>query len=547
MLNPTLTKKNEKPMEVTANTKKLFQAVYRKQNEEEKGGDAPKIKVSELISKMSFYYEKIRNTVDYKEENLLHKNAIKRMIKRQIVIQGAQNENDIAKHLLTELIRAGYLPNNKIEESKICELGKVIGRYIALKKYCLAGLPNGNGAKSKMTDWIIAMAACDLEERLGRDAVKQMAISNMHEILRESVKLPEDLPYEKDKDIQIYIGIHRGYLKFDEEMIEFILFKYFNAGWPDAGDEEIAALARNITALRQAIDSQTAHPLAGQLNRIINGYTVYFTILTDVIEDDPAGVYEKIYTDPKAFPRLIKKFCNKRYKDVKSKLRRAGVRSITYIFLTKMILAVILEIPITLWLGQTINNTSLAINITFPPFLLFLIILFTRLPAEANTAKIIEGIEEIVFEEKQRQKTFLLRKPAKRSKTMDIVFGAIYSIAFFLSFGLVIWVLNKFYFSIVSIIIFLFFLTLVSFFSIRIRKVTRELIIVEQKENIFKFLADFFYVPIIEVGKWLSEKFSRLNVFVFVLDFIIEAPFKIFVEMTEEWTKYVKERKDEIV
>ena len=90
-------------------------------------------------------------------------------------------------------------------------------------------------------------------------------------------------------------------------------------------------------------------------------------------------------------------------------------------------------------------------------------------------------------------------------------------------------------------------MTLVSFFSLRIRKVAREMYIVEGKENIFSFIMDFFYVPIIEVGKWLNEKFSRLNFFVFILDFIIEAPFKVFVEIAEEWTKYVKERKEEIV
>jgi len=70
--------------------------------------------------------------------------------------------------------------------------------------------------------------------------------------------------------------------------------------------------------------------------------------------------------------------------------------------------------------------------------------------------------------------------------------------------------------------------------------------VVEPKENIFVFIIDFFYIPIIAVGKWLSQKFSRLNVLVFVLDFIIEAPFKIFVEIAEEWTKYVKERKEDI-
>ena len=55
------------------------------------------------------------------------------------------------------------------------------------------------------------------------------------------------------------------------------------------------------------------------------------------------------------------------------------------------------------------------------------------------------------------------------------------------------------------------------------------------------------YYPIVAVGKWLTEKFSRINVFVFVLDFIIEAPFKIFVDIAEQWTKYVKERKEEIM
>jgi len=87
---------------------------------------------------------------------------------------------------------------------------------------------------------------------------------------------------------------------------------------------------------------------------------------------------------------------------------------------------------------------------------------------------------------------------------------------------------------------------LISFFGIRIRRNTKELVVIPPKENIFNFILDFFYVPVVAVGKWLSEKFSQVNVFVFVLDFIIEAPFKIFVEIAEEWTKYVKNRKDEI-
>jgi hypothetical protein len=31
------------------------------------------------------------------------------------------------------------------------------------------------------------------------------------------------------------------------------------------------------------------------------------------------------------------------------------------------------------------------------------------------------------------------------------------------------------------------------------------------------------------------------------MDFIIESPFKVFVEIAEDWTKYVKEKKEEIM
>lgn len=547
MSNPTLSQKKENTLTLTENAKKLFQAIYSEQNKEETAKETPKIKVSELISKMAFYYEKIRNTVDYKEESLLRKNAIERILRRQIVLQGAKDEEKIAGHLLVELIRAGYLPNNKIEESKIGEISGLIGKYIALKNYCAASQNLDYKDKNGLTKWIMAMAACDIEERLGGGAVRRLVINAMYDILRENVKLPEDLPYEKDKEIQIYIGIHRNYLKNDKEMIEFILFKYFNTDWHKTGEEEIKRTAEDIIALRGAIDRQYNHPLAGQLNKIISRYTVYFTIFTDVVEDDPAGTYEKIFSDAKAFPRLVKKFCEKRYKAAASKLRRAALRSILYIFLTKMVLALILEIPFTLWLGQQVNNTSLAINVAFPPFLLFLIVMLTNVPSEANTAKIVEGVEEIAFKEQLLSKPFLLKKPSTRSRAMSVVFGLIYTVTFLLSFGFVVWTLLIIHFNIISIIIFLFFLTLVSFFSIRIRRVARELVIIETKENIISFIADFFYVPIIEVGKWLNEHFSRLNVLVFILDFIIEAPFKIFVEITEEWTKYVKERKDEIV
>ncbi|MEI8360697.1 MAG: hypothetical protein WCG01_01005 [bacterium] len=549
MVNPLFIQKEEAKFTPNESVKKLFQVIYRQQNKEESQSDEPKIRVSEIISKMSFYYEKIRNTVDDKEEHLLYKNAIDRILKRQINIEMTKDGKQIAKHLLVELIRAGYLANNKLPESKIDEIGLIINRYLRFKKVALDATEQTLEFKERLdlARWIIAIAACEIEEKLRRSKVDQVIVGNMYDMLGNSIELPPESKFHQDREIQIYVSIYRSYFRADRDMVSHILFKYYIRDWQNANDEQIVKIATNIVHLRDAINKQIDHPLAAQISKIVNRYYIYYSILTEVVSNDPRGVYENLQKDPKAFPRDIKVVCGKRYKSAKAKLWRAGIRSIIYLFITKSIVVLILEIPVAQLLGETINNNSLAINVAFPPVLLFFIILFSALPTDKNTARIIEGIEELTFVEKKRKEPIMLRiYDHARSKIKNWIFGAIYIITFFVSFGGVVYLLRQINFNLVSIAIFTLFLALISFFSVRIRKRVRELFVIDAKENLLMFVVDFFYIPIMAVGRILSENFSKLNVFVLIMDFIIEAPFKIFVEIAEEWTKYIRERKDDI-
>ncbi len=552
MANPTLSAKREGRVEAIVpndHAKRLFQAVYREQKKTETDDGSPKIKVSSLISRMSFFYEKIRNSVEYKDEHLQRKNAIERILKREIVIQGVIRQvhsAEVAHNLLTDLIRADYLPNNKLPETKIDDVAAVIDKYIALRHYALQHTRVDFQGKQDLTNWILSMAACDIEELFGRREVTDVVIKYMFDMLVARIELPDTSEHEKDKEIQIFLSIHRNWLKFDRDMLGYLLLKFYNGTWKSPSQEDVIAVARRIIPLRNEIERQLDHPFARQIDRVVLRYTVFFTIFLDVIEEDPVAVYNYLKHDPKAFPRAVKRVCEKLYKAKKSKLWRAGVRSIIYIFLTKMIVALILEIPVASLLGEQTSALSLFINIAFPPFLLFLVIFFTRLPGDANTAKIVEGINEIMVAPPEKGRKFKLRESIARSGRLQAVFTAVYGITFILSFGFVIYVLRAINFSLVSTVLFLFFLTLVSFFSIRIRKGTGELFVVEPTENIITLLGEFFYTPILVVGKFLSENFSRINVFIFILDFIIEAPFKVLVEVADEWSKYVKERREEI-
>jgi len=552
MFNPTLSKKNisETSHTLTDNAIKLFQVIYASQSQKETNNEIPKIKVSSFLSKMAFYYEKIRNSIDYKEEHLLRENAIERILKREILIQGSIKKIDslkISKNLLTELIRAAYLPNNTIPETKIDEIGQVIEKYIKTKNTFEQSTNTQFKQKKQTTNWLFSLAACDIEERLRNNNIVDIEIKQIYEILTNKIELPKNSIYANDKEIQVYISIYRKLLKFDNSMIGFIVFKYYIPEWDEADINLINKVAHNLPKIILSLTKQINHPIKTQLNRITSRYAVFFNTLTDTITTDPNVEYKKAKTNYKELAFDIKKICEKKYDFTRSRLWRAALRSILYIFVTKSVFVFLLEIPIIKWFGEEVNPISLIINIGFPALLLFIIVLFTQVPNEANTKKIISGIEEILYEEKKNLSPTIIKPPAKRGAFMNTMFGLIYTITFFSSFGFVIWGLQAINFNWVSIIICLFFLAFVSFFGIRIRKSISELRVSEPNENIFSFLVDFFYMPIVATGKFLSEKFSRVNVFVFIMDFIMEAPFKAFVEIAEEWTKYVKERRDEIV
>lgn len=225
----------------------------------------------------------------------------------------------MAKNLLVELIRAGYLPNNKLPETKIRETAAVIDKYLKLR---LLGLPKIDNEKvrNKIGQWIFTLAAAEIEEKLNVNPVIQTAIGNIYELLSEHIALQDGSIYKSDQEIQTYLSIHRIFMKFDNDMLEFLLLKYYNAGWSKAGGQEIKYLANHLEAVKSEIDAQMNHPLTAQLNKIVSRYAVYFTILNDVISDDPVNVYESFKTDPKAFPRLVKKVCAKKVSGSQGKI-----------------------------------------------------------------------------------------------------------------------------------------------------------------------------------------------------------------------------------
>lgn len=575
MVSPNLVKNSQKSekLEMNENAKKLFQVIYSEKTKKiNKDEDLTRIRVSSLVSRLAFFYEKARNAVEYEEEHLLRKTAIARILKRQVVIEGVlrQAESlDISKHLLIELIRGGYLANDSIPETKIDEVAFILEKYIILKNYLSAEMSTSFSLKAdinktkdtiqeknNLISWLLSLAACEIEDNLSPNKVKKVIVGNMFDFLTKKIQLPDDLlEFDKAKDIQIYLSIARSYLKFDEDVLTFVLFKYYNGFWlelnkkgilEEKDKENIKKVASSFAVLRKEINKDLTHPLKKQLDKISRTYSLYFNVLAETIEKDPLALYGEIQKGEKGFVASIKKACNQKYSKAKTKLWRAALRSIIYIFLTKSVFVLAIEVPAIRWFGEELNYLSLGINIFFPAILLFFIVLTIRKPGEDNTEKIISGIKEISFIAQDKKSALTLRKPRKRNFVAAAIFNLIYTASFCFSIYLIIQLLTLpiLGFTWVSIVIFLFFLAFVSFFSILTTKGIKELLVIERRESLLAFLVDLFYLPIIMVGRWLSNNMSKVNIFVFIFDFIIEAPFKILVDIADDWTKYVREKRD---
>ena len=177
---------------------------------------------------------------------------------------------------------------------------------------------------------------------------------------------------------------------------------------------------------------------------------------------------------------------------------------------------------------------------------MFLVTLTIVPPNKENTERILENLHNLVYN--KPEKSILCKLKTKYNKNIGfrVFYYIMMTLLYIGVFGGIAYMLNRLDFNLLSGAIFLFFLTAVSFFAMRIRNTAKELRVIHKKESLLSFLMNFFALPIVSVGRWLSTKFKRINVFAFIMDFIIEAPFKLFISAFEDWLGFMKEKKEEV-
>jgi len=500
-----------------------------------------KVEVEEITSHFSALYEKLRNTVDFKEVHLLRRFAIERNIKRRFIMEVLKPE--IASSLVEDLVRSRYLENKTIPEYKIEGVERIIAKYNEL--FLLMNDMYHGDEVQEYFDWLIAVEACEIDMLLHPEDIADSVIETMYQISKPRIKLQGDDLSIKEKNIQLYIAVHKALVKSDDIIISYHLLNLYYDQWENADNATIKIFASHLPEIYNTIQGHLKHPYQRKIYKAIQEPVVTFQILHELILVHKHEIRD-LLADPEVLESEAKLLINQKYKKIRNRISRASVRAIIYIFITKVFLAMIFEIPYEMYIIKEVNYFNLGINAIFPPLLMFFITLTIKPPSKHNTEQILENLYNLVYNKPEQSILCQLKTKYRKNMGYQIFYQFMYTLLYFIVFGGIIYGLYRLNFNLLSGALFLFFLTAVSFFAIRIRSTAKELVVEKKQEGALSWLINFFALPIIAAGRWMSTKFKRLNLFAFIMDYIVEAPFKLLVGALEHWLGFMREKKDEV-
>lgn len=519
----------------------LIATVNQIHREAEEPKDEDVISVSETVSVAVSVYETVRNTLEYDEEHLLRRNATRRILKRRL---GESNSRDVATKLIRELIWSHYLPNHKIPTAMIGTVADVLEKY----KMLFASLDGEEKNEQEQYDWLLDVLSTEIEYLIGPPCVDEALASYAYQALKERTKWSTKMVAPQDQDLQLYIAVHRTVLRSNTATLRYRILTLYYPKWrtAKAGDDVVKEIVMHFRKVYTSVEQEIAHTSADSIFRFVRRHAIVFRLLSDVAQDNPSAFSTAVQTnDAKSIDKAIAAAADARYDSFHTRLMRTVFRAVFFLLLTKGILAVLVEYPYELFVLQTTDYFPLGVNILFPPFLLAMIGLTVQIPKKKNTSKILEEVHGLLGIGEDFSLVFKQKTPWSRG-ALWAIFNLLYAIAFFGVLYLITIFLRAFGFNPISIAFFLFFLSLVAYFGIRIRNTRRELLVIEQSSGFFPIIGDILFLPIVRAGRWVALRAPRINIFLFFFDFIIEAPFKATVEIIENWLAFLREKREEI-
>ncbi len=474
------------------------------------------------------FYEKLRYTLDYQDENAIRRNAIERTLRRLSVYEEPRR---LGEALVLELIRSGYVQNGMLPESVIPAVQHIIDRYAEIERY---------GAREHAA--LRAHTATAIEHYLFPQSPEQEAVFDaMHRSVAGYVDQKDHHGVAHEVFSRyVYIACRRAFLHDTPEETRYALWLLYE---PHARDlvtalpSEVRQVAARFDGYMRTIDLLLRSDIPAKIQSRLHNESIYAALLTSFVRQYGADV-NVVFGDPQRLEERVRTFLADTYMRHHQKIARSGTRAVLYILITKVLVGLAIELPYEIFVLGHVNFFSLAVNMAFFPLLLLFMVKTVRLPDEKNTDALVSGLERFVTDAASRQ---VIIRTADRGVVSRTSFLLFYLALSMLTFGGLLYLLVSLEFNLASMFLFLFFLTVVSYFGLRIRFKARTWTYDAESESTLGLLWYLLALPVTRTGRWITLRLSSVNVFVFFMDFILETPLKLMLASFDEFVTFTKE------
>ncbi len=486
------------------------------------------------LQPLAVVYERIRTLLDYQEERFIRRLAIRRILSRQILLE--QKVTDIGQSLLAELLRAQYLKPGTVPDRAASRIDEQLAPYLAAVGHVLphATPPERIALQRRL----LGIAAAEIEDSLQSVQVERLLLGR----LAREIRSYDHSINQVDAD-RLALG---AYLSADAELV---CWRSHGSNttevWERFRSHPVSGVAGLLGALDETeklLRSEAFEATVRRFRRLVPPYR----LLSD-LGNESSEYLDRLLSQSDQLRGSLRELATRRTTRSKARIRRSMLQATFYLFVTKVVIGLALEVPYDQVVVGHIATLPLVINVLTPPTLMIVASIGIKPPSGANIELLVQRTALLLGDEPlpelpEVQAKTVARREAGTQLLFWLFFGALYLVVF----GGIVWLLRLLDFNVISIGVFLFFASVVGFFAFRIRANAKELAIQRERESLFFLIVDFLSLPFLQVGRRLSLTVRQLNVVLFVMDFIIEAPFKLVLRAIEDWFVFLREKRDEL-
>lgn len=480
------------------------------------------LEVNEVVSAVAGTYEKLRYLLEYREEHTVRRAAIERMLRRRLLLEGKEFDGG---RLARELVEGKYLEAGAATEQFAEEASHIIGRFESLARVA------GDDYRRRL----LSFAASEIENHLSAhtSAMDASVVDAMYKTLRPHL---EAYGYSvQETDTQLFCACRRAVLNADDDSLGYSLWLAYVPEWKNGTFDE-NALARSLPGILAAIRRDVKHGLQWLIVPRIKRESISFRIVRNYLLEHPHADI----TDEGRLDEYARTFLGNVYETERERIKKSGIRAVLYLFLTKFLVALAVEVPYEYFVLGGLSYVPLLTNIIFHPTLLFALTRNVGQLTEANTEAVVADLHELLYGGHVRSISV-----RDGYGTLTPFFAIFYFLLILGVFGGITGVLQMIGFNIVGGVLFLFFLSLVLFFAFRIRMRASRWVVIQQR-GVAALITNALIAPIVRVGRYLSRTFSSVNVVVLFMDFILETPFKMLLNFSHHFLIYLREKANEV-